>query len=363
MYGHLVIRQNGIYYYSTPNIRIEFNGWHLIQRNNLTAEDFIGRRFDGTLIEDPNLKHPDFSGQGTPMTFGFERRSGGYVGLQYNVVYEISKWQVTVTKANPPLGNQPPVATKDEYVIRAKDNFTPLYFLHNDYDPNNDSLEFTEVFTNGVRSYVSFGGKCFVRYSSRFNAEPDSFRYLISDGEFTSTASVQIYIDCFCIFNCFNNFSLLSPATDSVDLDLIYRLRDQVMKPAVDGNRYIEMYYTTTPEIARILMVSHRNLWQEAVALVELWQDNLYSLVDGNGSTLIMRVQVDAIQDFLVNLRAAGSTEFQQLIDAELGRIGLLDDYVGLTIAQAKTKAIGQPTAPKGGVALLLEITRVVHHI
>jgi hypothetical protein len=129
----------------------------------------------------------------------------------------------------------------------------------------------------------------------------------------------------------------------TLDLALIYRLRDKVMKPTTDGSRYVKMYYNTTPEIAKILILDQPSLGDEAVAVVELWQDNLYSLVDGDGSAVVTQAQVDAIKTFLANLSAAGSAELQQLIADELAHLGPLDDYVGLTVKEAKSKAIGDP--------------------
>ena len=73
-------------------------------------------------------------------------------------------------------------------------------------------------------------------------------------------------------------------------------------------------------------------------------QDNLRNLVDGDGLVIISQAQVDAIKSFLTNLSAASSPELQQLIAAELARLGPLDDYVGMTVQEAKSKAIGDPT-------------------
>ena len=81
-----------------------------------------------------------------------------------------------------------------------------------------------------------------------------------------------------------------------------------------------------------------------AVDVVELWQANLYSLVDGDGSAVVTQAQVNAIETFLANLSAAGSAELQQLIAAELARLDPLDDYVGLTVKEAKRQAIGDAT-------------------
>ena len=126
-----------------------------------------------------------------------------------------------------------------------------------------------------------------------------------------------------------------------IDLSLMYRLRDQVMKPTLNGNRYVDMYYNTNPEILKILLIDSPALRDEAVAGAELWMDNLRSLVDEDGSAIVTQEQVDAIESFLNNLSAMASPELQQIIDDERTRLGPPEDYVGLTVKEAKSKAIG----------------------
>lgn len=53
--------------------------------------------------------------------------------------------------------------------------------------------------------------------------------------------------------------------------------------------------------------------------------------------------QVDAIEGFLNNLYAVASPELRQIIRDEQIRLGSLQEYVGLTVKEAKTKAIGDP--------------------
>ncbi|MCB0153877.1 MAG: hypothetical protein KDF65_03705 [Anaerolineae bacterium] len=353
--GHFIVFQNDTYYLS-QSFKIEGPALGSARMTNLKSADFT-RYGEGASL------NPDFSAQGAPLTFGFLRsnirdKNTPWPSNQYlTYEHQIRYWSVTINRqVEPPPNNVPPVAVSDEFVIDKDDHDDrDLYILPNDYDLNNDPIQITEVFTAGTRGNVQLAtpDSPYVYYYPRFNAEPDSFSYAISDGEFTSIARVQIYIDCFCVFNCFNNYRPLAPATDSVDLGLIYRLRDQVMKPTVYGNRYVEMYYTTTPEIARILMLTQPDLGQEAVRVVEVWQDNLYSLVDGDGSTVVTQAQVEAIKTFLANLRVAGSNDLQQVIDTELTRLGPLNDYVGLTVVEAKTKAIGTVTAPAGNTVYL----------
>jgi hypothetical protein len=116
-----------------------------------------------------------------------------------------------------------------------------------------------------------------------------------------------------------------------------------VLKPAPDGRRYVEMYYTTNPEIL-VNIVKNETLRNEAVVTVELWQENLRSLADGDGSAVITQAQVDAIESFLSDLSAISSTELQQLIAVESARLGPLDGYVGMTMKEAKRRAIGDAT-------------------
>jgi hypothetical protein len=120
----------------------------------------------------------------------------------------------------------------------------------------------------------------------------------------------------------------------------MYRVRDHLLTPTRDGSRYVDMYYESNPEILFTVLLNE-SLRAEAVATVELWQDNLRSLLDGDGSAIISQAQVEAISSFLDNLSAAGSPALQQLIAGELARLGPLDGYVGLTMRAAKAQVLG----------------------
>jgi hypothetical protein len=82
----------------------------------------------------------------------------------------------------------------------------------------------------------------------------------------------------------------------------------------------------------------------EAVATVELWQDNLRSLADGDGSAVITQAQVDAVNNFLNHLSTVSSPGLQGRIADELQRLGPLGGYVGLTMKEARRQALGDPT-------------------
>ncbi|MCB0209945.1 MAG: cadherin-like domain-containing protein [Anaerolineae bacterium] len=317
--------------------------WESLSLSGLDEQDFIA-------FDDANA-HPDFSAQGQPISFGFFRglsrtQTAPAIPANQNLTLQhgIDNWQVTITPMA--SGNNPPVANNDIYVVETAElgliNLT-LGVLGNDFDPDGDTLTITNVAPGGHGSTSAIGGN-FITYI-QLGRERDNFTYTVSDGELSATAGVGIYVDCGCSISCLmEQVAGVAVTDDNMDLALIRRLRDRVMRPTPDGNRYVDMYYTTTPEIAKILMLDRTDLGDEAVALVELWQDNLYSLVDGDGSAVITQPQIDAMETFLANLSAAGSSDLQQIISDEQTRLGPLDDYVGLTVKQAKHQAIGDAT-------------------
>jgi hypothetical protein len=295
------------------------------------------------------------------MKFGFSRSSSRLrdspVPAGQTLVYEhgIDNFTVTIH----PAPNTSPIARDDRFIIHSSPDFVkpePLYPLWNDSDPDGDTITISSI-TNPDYGDATLDGHSRVMYLLG-NAAVDYFDYTITDGALFDTATVTVLIDCGCTVRCLEfilgpggstglsgpNPPPLSAQQDTIDIPLLYRVRDAVMKPTPHGSRYVNMYYHTTPEILKILLIDNPVLGDEAVDVVEMWQDHLRDLLDGDGSAIVTQAQVDAIEDFLVNLSAAGSADLQQLIAGELARLGPLDDYVGLTIQEAKSKAIGDPT-------------------
>lgn len=358
--GQFVIVQNGTTYLSQA-FDITSPEQRQISLTNLKPSDFNRYSEGGSL-------YPDFTEQGVPLTFGFMRwnfRNGAspLPGEPVTYGHDILTWKVTIHQAEGYTGrNHPPVAVPHETVVPADRYLQPdgslfidkILVTLNDYDPDGDPIHLIAAGALHGVTNINGNGLSVSYRTANPTFEPEQISYTISDGELSDSTTDILFFDCGCFFNCYYGLPTpLTAPTDSVDVGLIYRLRDQVMKPTVDGNRYVEMYYTTTPEIARILMLTQPDLGQEAVRVVEVWQDNLSSLVDGDGNAVVTQAQVEAIKTFLANLRAAGSSDLQQVIDTELARLGPLDDYVGLTVAEAKTKAIGTVTAPAGNTVYL----------
>lgn len=343
----VVLRQGGRTF-RTYAIGLRFvanTTWEPGTLSNLTANSFFA--------DDGSSDKPDFSSAGGPIEFGFSRfniRTNTQPPIPANQDYVlehgIDNWTVSVYTEQV---NQPPVAIDDWFVVEAFSRKL-LDVTQNDEDPEDEELLITQVTDPPFGEALILAW--FIDYRHLGGITVDTFLYTVSDGELTDTAQVTVLIDCGCTAQCLSISSGagqqpaaadVSPANDNIDLPLLYRIRDEVMKPTPHGRRYVDMYYETTPEILKILLIDSTALRDEAIATAELWQDNLHNLVDGDGTAIVTQAQVDAIKNFLTNLSAAASPELQQIIAAELLRLGPLDDYVGMTVKEAKSKAIGDP--------------------
>lgn len=118
------------------------------------------------------------------------------------------------------------------------------------------------------------------------------------------------------------------------DLQLFYRVRDEMLAQTQEGRRFIDLYNTYSPEVIRLAQTDP-NLATEARSLIQLWTPNLQALVDGNGDqTVITEEQINATRDFADHLSANASTEFKHAIADALARHPL-DPLVNRTMNEA----------------------------
>lgn len=303
--------------------------WHSGMKRGIVGNSFVNIDGSGT--------RPNFTATGDTIYFGFERsrsRSYSQTDTTYNTfIHGSDNFRVII---NPEAGNNPPVAVDNIYITYEKIYLEGVDFQvkFNDYDPDGDSIWITSVVNiYGCDTlYVDYAGD--VHLIMRPDYRMAKFAYSITDGEFEDDAVVDVFVDCACIIEC--GVSLLSKAeavTDSVDIELIRRFRDEVMKSSPHGERYVDMYYNI-PEILYLMILVEPDLAVQAVRMVELLQPALRNLLDGDGQELINAKQVNAMQTFFTNLSAAGSQSLQQLIAEELQRIGPLENYIGMPISE-----------------------------
>jgi hypothetical protein len=134
----------------------------------------------------------------------------------------------------------------------------------------------------------------------------------------------------------------LQPLQDFViDLAVYYLIHDRVLMGTAAGQHYAGLYYAHDEEITAILEAD-AGLEAQAVDTLQMWEPNLWALVRGQGASAIITAdQVAAMDSFLTSLSAAGSPALKQAIAQERERLGPLDTYAGMTMAEARGQIVG----------------------
>ncbi|HSM56234.1 MAG TPA: VCBS repeat-containing protein [Candidatus Sulfomarinibacteraceae bacterium] len=163
---------------------------------------------------------------------------------------------------------------------------------------------------------------------------------------------------CQCVVEWLSATASVAPATDRVpgatllhslrqaqeaalDLIVFYGVRDEVLSDTSQGQRYTDLYYAFDSEIREHLMADS-GLRQEGLAALQMWQPSLRALVEGNGDeALITAEQVAAADGFLNDLAAVAGPALQQAIAAERDRLPPPDDFVGMTMEEARGVVVG----------------------
>jgi hypothetical protein len=127
-----------------------------------------------------------------------------------------------------------------------------------------------------------------------------------------------------------------------IDLALIRRFRDEVMKPTEYGANIVDHYYEKTPALLKAIIVDRPELAVRAHSMVELLQPALSDILDGDGTLPITQAQMDTVAAFFADLSVAGNASVQQLIAEEMDRLGPLDDYVGRPVGEVLETVLGE---------------------
>lgn len=128
-------------------------------------------------------------------------------------------------------------------------------------------------------------------------------------------------------------------------LDVLYRMRDEVLAVSTEGRRLIDLYYTHNREILGILLANDA-LRSEAVSVVQNWQPKFEALLEGRGDgETISGELVGETRDFLFRLMQHSGPQLFLDMSQELGRYGNLEDFAGMTTAEfARALGYGEPS-------------------
>ncbi len=337
--------------------------WHSGSITGLKENDFIA--LDGA------GGNPDFSAGGDALFFGFWRIStrGATqppIPPNQNLVYQHGSDNFTVTiHAEPTLSNQPPNARDDVYLYLNFLSFIPavLPALENDTDADGDPIRIFSVdepvFGGTIVSFNDTAITYLHELPLLAGKGSDVFRYRITDGQDSASAFVTMLF-CTCPIECISFFLALTAtapnrtashvpakasAADTLDVELFRRFRDDVLLPTETGTRFVDLYYHHAPEVMPLLIFDQLDLGLQAMRALEMMQDPLRNLLDGDGSEIITQTLVDSVSAFLDSLKAVVSDSLRDSLNVELARLGPLQELVGLPVAQAVEKALGDSTA------------------
>ena len=125
-------------------------------------------------------------------------------------------------------------------------------------------------------------------------------------------------------------------------VDTYWRVHDEVLLPAEEGRRYIDLYWTYGGELVNLIQ-HNQAAFDMGRDIIEAFEPPLRALVDGRGQevgiTNDMVIQVEAYLDLLMKI---GSPDLQAAIREERARTPLRD-LVGMTFEEARLKLLGPP--------------------
>ena len=108
-----------------------------------------------------------------------------------------------------------------------------------------------------------------------------------------------------------------------------------------EGQRFIAFYNAHSDELIE-LMFSDESLFETAMSALIAIQPLFDDLLTGNGNkAVITQAQVKTIDTLLADIAKAGSRALKQDLAKLKTHWGSLDGYIGKTMSEAQTKALG----------------------
>jgi hypothetical protein len=129
-------------------------------------------------------------------------------------------------------------------------------------------------------------------------------------------------------------------------LGTLTRYRDEVLAVTPDGQYYMNLYTTHSPDLIRA-SVKQPDLVGRIILAMEPWSDALLALVNGQGSGVTVTAAMrDSMLDVLDRLQQSGSPALASAIAFERQRLSL-DTIAGLTMDQfqQQVETLGGPTS------------------
>lgn len=129
----------------------------------------------------------------------------------------------------------------------------------------------------------------------------------------------------------------LPEALDTLDIDLVYRWRDEVLLTTEAGASFFNTVVFNSPEILQLVLYDQPEMREQILTVFAMLQPPARSLLEEDGSVVITSAQVDSVETFFAKLSAGVSDELQVILEERLAALGPFDQYVGLAVKDAFT--------------------------
>jgi hypothetical protein len=123
-------------------------------------------------------------------------------------------------------------------------------------------------------------------------------------------------------------------AAPLLDLPALAEVREDLMRDSPDGERLAQRYVDHGPEVVALVRGSPAR-WRQLVAVLVQWTPAVRRLVDGQGDQAgVSTDMVDAVDQFLLGLSAAGSPALAAAIADERAQLPPFSNFVGMDMNQ-----------------------------
>lgn len=361
---YAAVQQGARIFKSTGYVRVVgVTTWQTRTFSGLTAQHFVA--IDGS------GDHPDFSESGGVITFGFIRLSTRMTTMppippEQSLIYEHGSDNFSVTIYIASDENRPPIAVNDTIIYNRydfRDEPDPDYYakvrvLKNDTDPDGDPIKITNVTipVNGGDIWYD-ASSIFYRHldfiEDKHTKSYDQFYYTISDNLHSSEARVIVYLgDCLIewialptkktVGKTIASLKAIISGSDSLDIELYRRVRDEVLLTTEDGKGFVDFYYENSLELLPVIVFNDPKLLNQAIYMTLQLQEPLRDLIDGDGDEIITQSLIDTANVFFDSLLTKVSDSLRNDLNFQLNKLGPLDAYAGISIDSAVTKSIGE---------------------
>ena len=123
-------------------------------------------------------------------------------------------------------------------------------------------------------------------------------------------------------------------------IETLQALRDEIMTNTEEGQHYVDLYTTHSPELA-VLLLEHDDLWEKGLETIDLFIPAFEAMINGRSDEIdITGEQIQALDEFLQLLQSYANMDLQGDIETEL-QLHSFSELEGQSFAEAQGQILG----------------------